>query len=59
MIIEARSLVKSYVLGGNTVKALDGLDLDVAEGEMLAITGPSGSSKSTLNLLDGRIASET
>jgi len=47
-IIEARSLVKTYHLGGTTVKALDGLDLDVREGEMLAITGPSGSGKSTL-----------
>ncbi|MHC5038675.1 MAG: ABC transporter ATP-binding protein [Planctomycetota bacterium] len=47
-IIEARSLVKTYHLGGDTVKALDGLDLDVNEGEMLAITGPSGSGKSTL-----------
>ena len=48
MIIEARSLVKTYFLGGNVVRALDSLDLDVQEGEMLAITGPSGSGKSTL-----------
>jgi putative ABC transport system ATP-binding protein len=48
LIIEARSLVKTYHLGGGTVKALDGLDLDVRQGEMLAITGPSGSGKSTL-----------
>ncbi|MHC4777457.1 MAG: ABC transporter ATP-binding protein, partial [Planctomycetota bacterium] len=47
-IIEARSLVKTYHLGGATVNALDGLDLEVHEGEMLAITGPSGSGKSTL-----------
>ena len=48
MIIEARNLVKQYELGGATVRALDGVNLDVREGDMLAITGPSGSGKSTL-----------
>ena len=48
MIIEARQLVKTYELGGTTVRALDGVDLDVPEGDMLAIAGPSGSGKSTL-----------
>ena len=48
MIIEARGLVKTYELGGTTVRALDGVDLDVPEGDMLAIAGPSGSGKSTL-----------
>jgi putative ABC transport system ATP-binding protein len=48
VIIEARQLVKTYELGGTTVRALDGVDLDVPEGDMLAIAGPSGSGKSTL-----------
>jgi len=48
VIIEARQLVKRYELGGTTVRALDGVDLDVPEGDMLAIAGPSGSGKSTL-----------
>jgi putative ABC transport system ATP-binding protein len=48
MIIEAKSLAKTYHVGGSTVKALDDLDLQVEEGEMLAITGSSGSGKSTL-----------
>jgi len=48
VIIEARGLVKTYELGGTIVRALDGVDLDVPEGDMLAIAGPSGSGKSTL-----------
>jgi putative ABC transport system ATP-binding protein len=48
VIIEAQALVKTYDLGGTTVRALDGVDLEVPEGDMLAVTGPSGSGKSTL-----------
>jgi putative ABC transport system ATP-binding protein len=53
VIIEARSLVKTYNLGGAIVRALDGIDLDVEAGDMLAITGPSGSGKSTLMQIIG------
>jgi putative ABC transport system ATP-binding protein len=59
MIIEARQLVKEYHLGDQVVLALDGLDLDVAEGEMVAITGPSGSGKSTLMQILGCLDSPT
>ena len=48
MIIKAHNLCKTYRLGGSEVKALDGVDIEVGEGEMMAITGPSGSGKSTL-----------
>jgi putative ABC transport system ATP-binding protein len=47
-MIHARGLMKTYVVGGETVHALAGVDLDIAAGEMTAITGTSGSGKSTL-----------
>jgi putative ABC transport system ATP-binding protein len=39
VIIEAHGLVKTYELGGTIVRALDGVDLDVPEGDLLAIIG--------------------
>ena len=47
-ILTATDLKKYYGSGENTVKALDGIDLAVAEGEFAAIVGTSGSGKSTL-----------
>ncbi len=53
-MIEARDLVKHYSLGGETIRALDGVSLTIDAGSSVAILGPSGSGKSTfLHLLGG------
>ncbi|MBC8366155.1 ATP-binding cassette domain-containing protein, partial [bacterium] len=47
-LIQVRELSKIYQVGDHEVRALDGVDLDIANNEYLAIMGPSGSGKSTL-----------
>jgi ABC-type lipoprotein export system ATPase subunit len=52
IIIRGRGLKRHYHRGSETVKALDGVDIDIHAGEMVSIVGPSGSGKTTLvNLL--------
>ena len=45
--IEASALVKTYGSGGKTVRALDGVDLEVPEGTVLGLLGPNGAGKTT------------
>ncbi len=53
-IVKVISLKKKYVNGTVEVPAVNGIDLNIEEGEFLAITGPSGSGKSTLlNIIGG------
>ena len=53
-LIQVRGLNKTYRRGGEQIQVLQGLNLDVDQGDFVAFMGPSGSGKSTLlNLLGG------
>ena len=47
-IIEAKQLCRTFEVGGTEVHALDHVDLELNEGDYVAVMGPSGSGKSTL-----------
>ena len=54
-VVRARGLVKTYGEGRAAVRVLDGADLDVERGELVAVVGRSGSGKSTLLHLLGAL----
>ena len=51
--IQIRDLRKTFVMGRNIVRALDGVDLDIPANSFTVVMGPSGSGKSTLLYLLG------
>lgn len=51
-VLQMRNIYKIYGAGSTEVRALDGVDLSITEGEFVAVMGPSGSGKSTcMNIL--------
>jgi putative ABC transport system ATP-binding protein len=58
-LVEVRSVSKIYHLGGEEIRALDDVTLDIEAGEFISIIGPSGSGKSTLMHILGCLDSPT
>ena len=53
-IIELEDLTRHYEMGGVTIRALDGVDIQIGRSEYVSIVGPSGSGKTTLfNMIGG------
>ncbi len=58
-LVELRNVSKIYHLGGEEIRALDDVSLDIEAGEFISVIGPSGSGKSTLMHILGCLDSPT
>src|SRR5438552_8904034 len=58
-LLELREVSKIYYLGGEAIRALDDVSLDIQSGEFISIIGPAGSGKSTLMYILGCLDSPT
>ena len=54
-IIELDNVKKHYIMGSSIVKALDGVDVKINQGDFVVIIGPSGSGKSTMMNMVGAL----
>jgi putative ABC transport system ATP-binding protein len=58
-VLKMQSVTKEFPIGDRTVRALDSVDLEVAEREVVALLGPSGSGKTTLLTIAGALQKPT
>ncbi len=59
ILLQAKNVYKSFVMGTQTVEVLKGIDLDIYRGEMLAMIGASGAGKSTFLHIMGTLDQPT
>ena len=59
MLIQMRGICKYFHMGGQTIRAVDGIDLDVEANEYMALMGPSGSGKTTFMNIIGCLDTPT